>query len=130
MIAPGEVIAEVVPQEGRMVADVRISPRDIGHVKVGLPVTIKVQTYDYARYGGIKGRVEYLSAASFVDDRGQPYFSGRIALDASNIGDPARGYVVTPGMTVAADIRTGSKTLMAYLFKPVTNALQTAFSER
>ncbi|WP_425459718.1 HlyD family type I secretion periplasmic adaptor subunit [Hankyongella ginsenosidimutans] len=96
VIAPGEVIAEVVPQEGRMVADVRISPRDIGHVKVGLPVTIKVQTYDYARYGGIKGRVEYLSAASFVDDRGQPYFSGRIALDASNIGDPARGYIVTP----------------------------------
>ncbi|MBA3904635.1 MAG: HlyD family type I secretion periplasmic adaptor subunit [Rhodocyclaceae bacterium] len=130
VIAPGDIVAEVVPQEGRLIADVRISPRDIGHVKIGLPVTVKVQTFDYARHGGVRGRIEYISAASFVDDRGQPYFSARVSLDSASIGDPARGLMITPGMTVAADIKTGSKTLMAYLFKPVTNALQTAFTER
>lgn len=47
-----------------------------------------------------------------------------------HVGPASRGFVVSPGMTVVADIKTGSKTLTEYLFKPVTNALNGAFSER
>lgn len=130
VIQPGGVIAEVVPQAGPIVAIVRISPADIGHVKVGSPVNVKVATFDYARNGGIDGVVDYVSAGSFVDQEGHTYFKARIRLKSNHVGPAARGLFVTSGMTVVADVKTGSKTLTEYLFKPVTNALKGSFTER
>lgn len=130
VIAPGALVAQIVPQDGRLVADVKISPRDIGFVKVGLPVTVKVQTFDFTRYGGLKGTVESVSATSFVDSQGHTFFRARIRLEPGNVGLRQKALTVSPGMTVSADIKTGSKSLLAYLFKPVSNALGTAFSER
>lgn len=130
VVPAGGVIAELVPQAGELVATVRISPGDVGHVKIGSPVMVKVATYDYARNGGVQGTVSFVSAASFLDQDGRSYFKAQIALASNHVGPASRGFVVSPGMTVVADIKTGSKTLTEYLFKPVTNALNGAFSER
>ncbi len=130
VVPAGGVIAEVVPQAGPMVATVRLSPSDIGHVKVGSPVTVKVATYDFARNGGIPGVVDYVSAASFLDQEGRSYFKARVKLSSDHVGSADLGFTVSPGMTVVADVKTGSKTLTEYLFRPVTNAMSSAFTER
>jgi membrane fusion protein, adhesin transport system len=127
---PGALLAEVVPDDAAPVAEVRVSPMDIGHVKVGKPVIVKVSTYDFARYGGIAGRVETVSASSFLDEEGKAYFRARVALERAYVGQAGAGRIVTPGMTIIADIKTGSKTLMAYMMRPVSNALDTGFTER
>lgn len=130
VIAPGALVAEVVPDEEELVAEVRISPQDIGHIKVGKPAIVKVATYDFGRYGGIAGEVDYVSASSFLDPEGRPYFKGRVKLARNYVGPEGAGYIVTPGMTLTADIKTGEKSLLGYLVRPVYNALGTAFSER
>ncbi|MEM8798738.1 MAG: HlyD family type I secretion periplasmic adaptor subunit [Pseudomonadota bacterium] len=130
VIEPGAQVAEVVPQRSEMVAEVRIQPRDIGFIKEGTPALVKVSTYDFARFGGIEGKVQQVSAASFLDEQGQPYFRGRVVLDQNFVGRRADGAIVTPGMTLTADIKTGQKSLLGYLIRPVYNALHQGFSER
>lgn len=130
VIPPGGVVAELVPLEKELIVEARISTRDIGHVQVGLPVRVKVVTYDFARYGGITGELRDISASTFLDEQGEPYYKGIVALDRSYVGyDPERNRVL-PGMTVQADINTGKKTLLQYLLKPVYVAMSQGFRER
>lgn len=130
VIPPGDLIAQVVPNADELVAEVRISPRDVGHVEIGSEVNLKVDTYNYSLYGAIEATLTDVSASSFIDEQGNAYFKGYVELPQNYVGaDPAANRI-TPGMTLVADIKTGEKTLMEYLTRPINNALNTSFRER
>ncbi len=130
IIPPGDVVAEIVPISDSLIAEVRISPRDIGHVDLGTEVLVKIDTYNFARYGSITSSLDHISASSFMDEEGNSYFKGLVALPQNYIGTDPKSNRITSGMTVVADIRTGKKTLLQYLVKPINNALNTSFRER
>ncbi|MAU41347.1 MAG: hypothetical protein CMF31_06970 [Kordiimonas sp.] len=130
VVAPGDLLMELVPEDRNLIAEVKISPRDIGHVKKGTPVLVKVDTYNYARFGGIAGTLDHVSASSFMDEKGETYFKGVVQLPQTYVGQDPRSNAVTSGMTVVADIRSGEKTLLQYLIKPIHNALSSSFTER
>tara|TARA_R110002110_G_scaffold64680_12_gene178814 strand:+ start:486 stop:1886 length:1401 start_codon:yes stop_codon:yes gene_type:complete len=130
VIAPGGVICEIVPGDSNLVIESKITVRDIGHVTEGQEVTVKVTTYDFARYGGVKGRLVRISESTFLDEQNEPYYKGIIEMDQNYVGDEEDGHVVRPGMTVQADISTGSKSLFSYLLKPIYSSIQTSFGER
>ncbi len=130
VIGPGQRVLEIVPLDDMLVAEVRISPRDVGHLRQGQLANVKFTTYDPARFGVVEGRLKRVSASTFEDERGEPYFKGIIELNQSYVGsDPARNPIL-PGMVVDADIVTGSKSLLQYLLKPVYRGLSNAFRER
>lgn len=130
VLEPGGLVMNLVPVDKQLISEVKITSRDIGHVKVGQEVLVKVSSYDYGRFGGIKGQLESISATSFVEEGKDPYFKGKVSLDHSFVGDEARQFYVRPGMGVQAEIITGDKTLLAYLLKPISDAIDRAFSER
>lgn len=130
VIPPGGVLMEIVPLDKELIVETRITPRDVGHVRIGQPVTVKVTTYDFARYGGITGELRDVSATTFLNEDGEPYYKGIVALDRSYVGaDPERNRVM-PGMTVQADIHTGDKTVLEYLLKPIYTSVNQGFRER
>lgn len=126
----GKALMEIVPADSRLIVEARVSTRDIGHVQIGQPVKVRVDTYDFARYGAIPGKVENLSAATYLDKDGRPYFRATIALIRAHVGPLHSGLPVSPGMTVSADIVTGTKSLLAYLTKPVYVSMNSALRER
>lgn len=130
VIQPGALIAELLPQETPLVVDARISPRDIGFVTEGQSVTIKVQAFDFSRFGTVSGTVVRISAGSFLDEQRQPYYRARVALEQPHVGRSPGLARLSAGMTVQADITTGAKTVMQYLLKPIYAYTSTAFSER
>ncbi len=130
VIAPAQVVMELVPIDDVLIAETRISTEDIGHVHLGQPVTVKVSAFDFIRYGGIQGELVSISASTFVDEDGRPYYKGKVALEADAVGEGASAQKIIPGMTVQADIQTGERTLLQYLLKPVYVSLDQAFSER
>ncbi|NGZ06924.1 MAG: HlyD family type I secretion periplasmic adaptor subunit [Magnetococcales bacterium] len=130
VIPPGGVVARIVPVGETLDAEIRITTRDIGHIKVGQPVTIKVLTYDYARYGTIQGELRSISPDAFLDEKQQPYFKGLVRLATHYLGTRPGMNEILPGMTVQADIHTGSKTLMTYLLKPIYASINESFRER
>jgi HlyD family secretion protein/adhesin transport system membrane fusion protein len=130
VIEAGRIIAEVVPLEGNLIVETQINPRDIGYVRLGLPVKVKVSSYDYSRFGFIPGELIYVSAATFVKEDTSRYYTGRVALSKNYVGHDPKKNLIVPGMTVEADIVTGNKSVLAYLLKPIRNSVMTAFSER
>lgn len=130
VVRSSDTLMHIVPITDTLEAEVRISPRDIGHLRTGQPVTVKVTSYNYSRFGSVHGELRQVSASSLVDEANQPYFRGWVTLQDNHVGNADGRYPVLPGMTVQADIVTGEKTLLQYLIKPVTDALGGAFSER
>jgi len=130
VIAPGGLVAQIVPIDDELVAEVRVMPDDIGHIQIGDPASVKITTYDPARFGDIPGEVRRISASTFRDEQDEPYYKVIIALSKTHVGLGTAHHAVLPGMVVNAEIVTGSKSLVRYLLKPVFRSLDVAFTER
>jgi HlyD family secretion protein/adhesin transport system membrane fusion protein len=130
VLPPGMLVAEIMPQDAPLVADVRLMPRDIGFIEVGQTVHLKVQAFDYSRFGSVEGVVERVSAGTFLDEQRQPHYRARIALKQQHVGPDPRVARLAPGMTTQADITTGHKTVLQYLLKPIYSAMAASFHER
>jgi len=130
VVKPGELVAKIVPIDDNIVAEIRLDPKDIGHVNVGDTAELKISTFDSNVFGVANGKVDKISASSFISDRGNVYFKAIIKLDENTIGNAGNSHKITPGMQLQANIVTGSKSLIQYMLKPVYRSLDTAFSER
>ena len=130
VVSPGGLVAEVVPMDDGVVIEGRVSTRDIGFVRPGQPVDVKVHTYDFSRYGSVPGRVLTTSATTFIGDDNTPYYRVRAELEQTFVGDTQGRNPVFPGMTVQMDIKTGKKTVLQYLLKPFFTAVNEGLRER
>ena len=130
VIEPSQVLMEIVPVDKELVVESKVSTQDIGHVHVEQEAVIKVGSYDPQRFGTIHGEVELISPSTYFDEENQPYYKAQIKLAKKYLGEQPEKYKLIPGMTVQADIRTGEKTVLDYLLKPVYRGFQNAFQER
>lgn len=129
VVAPGATLMEIVPDLARPLVEVRISTRDIGHIRPGQKAKIKVLTYDYTRYGLIEGEVSGISPSTFSPEEGAPYYKAYIDLEEDFVGGDSSRPVI-PGMTVLADIVTGDRSLLDYLLAPIRRSVDAALHER
>ncbi|MCF6765976.1 HlyD family type I secretion periplasmic adaptor subunit [Thiotrichales bacterium 19S3-7] len=128
VVPSGGQLFSIVPSDSLLQAKVKILPHDIGHIKLGDSVIVKITAFDYARYGSIKGKLITISATTFQDEDKNAYYEGIIALDMQYVNH--KKYTIKPGMLVEADIITGDKTILEYLLKPIHTTLSSAFYER
>lgn len=129
VVPPGQTLMEIVPLDEKLVVQVKIPPQHIGHIKPGQAVQVKFSSFDFSRYGFVRGKLSQISATTFSGENGERYYEGRIDLEKNHVGEDRRNMIV-PGMVVMADIVTGRKTVLDYLLKPIHNSLKTAFTER
>lgn len=130
VVEPGKTLLEVVPLSATLIVEAQVSPKDVGHIKIGQPIRVKVSSYDFSRYGTVYGTLDYVSATTFLNEKREPYYKVRIGLAKTYVGNNPTQNLILPGMTVAGDIITGEKSILSYLFKPIHLSLKTAFSER
>ncbi len=130
VIEAGQLIMQIIPTGDELVVNAKVSPADIGHVREGNRADIRVDSYDTVRFGMLEGKVRRISATTYLDDRSQPYYKAEIVLSKNHLGSDERPLRIIPGMTVTADIRTGQKTLLNYLLRPIRRGLETSFGER
>lgn len=127
----GETIMQIVPVGDRLLVEARINPRDIGFVAVGDRANVKITAYDFATYGGLTGKVIEVSADSIYDEvEREAYYRVLVETDRSFVQKDRQKFPIVPGMITDVEIITGSKSILSYLFKPVTRALDTALSEK
>jgi len=130
VIRPGEPILEIVPTGASLVIDAKLNPADRAFVVLDQPVVVKLSTYDYARFGGLDGRVTMVAPDTTIDEKGEPYFRIFVETDKTYLGDDPGLYKITPGMQATVDIHTGEKSVMEYLILPVLKLKHEAFRER
>lgn len=128
---PGALMMQIVSDQAVVEAEVRISPRDIGFVRPGQPVNLRISSFDYSRFGVAKGVLKRISASSLMDEtNNQPYFKGVVELSSPHVGNTPGRNLLQPGMRAEAEILTGEKTLLAYLTKPLIDVVSLSFNER
>jgi adhesin transport system membrane fusion protein len=130
VVRPGEPIMDIVPSEEKLVIEARLDPMDRGFVRVGQKAMVKFDTYDFARYGGLEGEVVSVAPDSTVPEAGTPYFRVIVRTEKPYLGEEADQLPIIPGMGAAVEIRTGSKSVLSYLLKPVLKLKSDAFRER
>ncbi|MEW8270983.1 MAG: HlyD family type I secretion periplasmic adaptor subunit [Candidatus Thiodiazotropha taylori] len=130
VVAPGEVIMQLVPVEDELIVEAKILPQDIGHVHIDQPAELKFTSYDSSRFGSLQGKVHKISASTYLDQEQNPYYRAELILDRNYLGNNPDQLKILPGMTVTAEIRTGEKTILDYLMRPVSRGMDSAFRER
>lgn len=131
VVKPGQTIAEIVPTEDRLMVEAKIKPRDIGFIYPGLPAVVKITAYDFARYGGLTGTVEHISADTTQDEEGNSFYVIRVRTDASSIKNKNQEEMpIIPGMLTNVDVITGKRTILEYILNPLLRANEAALRER
>ena len=135
VITAGMPVMEIVPMGQRVLLEARIKPADIGFVRVGQPVKIKLSAYEYTIYGALQGTVQAISPDVLGDsDRtGNPeatWYRALVRAERSTLkAADGKPLAVLPGMTAMAEIRTGQRSVMAFVMRPLLRS-QEAFRER
>lgn len=125
-VTPGETLAEVIPIDVGLVAELRLPTTEVGHIHAEQPVRIAIDGLEPHRHGYLQGIVDRVSPSTFIDEDALPYYRVMISLDANELGNVP----LVPGMTVQAQIKTGQRTMLEYLLKPIFRAWDTSFRER
>ncbi len=134
VVNPGMDLVEIVPLDDTLLVSAKVKPSDIGFIHPGQSATVKISAYDYAIYGGLKGKVELISADTKVEDNKKPHEEGYyeiwVRTQKNHLGDEKTPLQIIPGMTARVDILTGKKTVLSYMLKPILKAKHSALQER
>jgi HlyD family type I secretion membrane fusion protein len=116
----------LVPLDAPLEADINVNARDIGFIKVGDTVRLKLDAYRFLQHGTAKGVIKTISEGSFtLDDNNQPvepYFKVRVRITDVHLHNVPPDFRLIPGMTLTGDIMVGRRTILSYL---VEGALRT-----
>ena len=134
VVRPGEEILEIIPLDEELFIDAKVKPRDIASVRQGQEATVKLSAYDYTIWGSLKGKVTFVSADTFIDERsraadGDPHYIVTLKVDMAKLTDRQKAMEIRPGMQAEVELQTGGKTILTYLTKPLYKS-QEAFRER
>ncbi|WP_313020816.1 HlyD family efflux transporter periplasmic adaptor subunit [Atlantibacter hermannii] len=132
VLQPGGKLMEIVPLEDKLLIETRINPRDIAYIRPGLPATVKVTAYDSSIYGNLNGNVEVVSPDTIQDEvqRDQFYYRVYVRTEHAELENRSgKRFPILPGMVASVEIKTGQKTVMDYLIKPL-NKVKEALRER
>ncbi|MBK1618576.1 hemolysin secretion protein D [Lamprobacter modestohalophilus] len=129
IVEPRQRILGIVPQGMELIVEARVSPQDIDRVSPGLDAEIRFTAFNQADTPTVPGQVLTVSGDRITDEStGQPYFLARIRVSEDGM-ESLQGRTLLPGMPADVMIKTGARTLLEYLTKPITDRLATAFRE-
>jgi adhesin transport system membrane fusion protein len=132
VIQPGQDIMEIVPLEEQLLVEAKIAPREVAFLRPGLPATVKLTAYDYTVYGALDGVVELISPDTLREERKSDeasYYRVLVRTTKSALSVGGRDLPIIPGMTATVEVRTGEKSVLDYLLKPVLRSRE-ALRER
>ncbi len=131
---PGDEIMQIVPGDDELVVEAKVRPADIAFLKIGLPATVKLDAYDYSIYGVLAGQVSYISPDTLtetVQGVEQAYYRLQVKTAPQGLtGRSGEPIPIQTGMTALVEVRTGDRTVLEYLTKPITKTLSQSLGER
>jgi hemolysin D len=151
VVTPAQPLLVVVPSDSRLEIEAMVSNRDIGFVHAGQDAEIKIDTFNFTRYGLLHGEVLSVSQDAVIRDRQQDRasdralgtanetsepkgqelnYSARISLDRIQMQIDDRMVNLSPGMAVTVEIKTGSRNILSYLLSPLRRYRQETLRER
>lgn len=120
----------IVPEAAQLEAEVKVLNKDIGFVVAGQAVEIKVDSFPFTKYGTIPGEVLHVSRDAVKDQQLGYVFPARVKLNAEEILVDESWVPLTAGMSINAEIKTGTRRVIEYLLSPLQRYQAEAMRER
>lgn len=134
VLRAGEEIMQIVPVDDELIVEAKVRPADIARIRPGLDANIRFDPFDYTIFGSVAAKVTYVSADTLKEqsNRGEDiYYRVHLATTAVPVvTSNGKALDILPGMTAQIDIRTGDRTVMDYLLKPLRKTLSESLGER
>jgi HlyD family secretion protein len=129
VISPAEGLMQIVPADDELLVEAKISSQDIDQVSLGQDATLRLSAFNRSTTPELSGTVVRLSADLIQDERtGVGFYRAGIRIPRSEMAK-LQGLALVPGMPVESMIKTGSRSVMSYLLKPISDHAQRAFRE-
>jgi membrane fusion protein, adhesin transport system len=132
IVGSGAPILEIAPIGPLVLVQAKIKPKDIGFIRLGQTAEVKLAGYDFNTYGGLEGKVTYISPDAVTaegDKTGEGHYRVIVTADRNNLKYKGEKLPVIPGMTAVVEIKTGERSVLSYLLRPMMKS-QEALRER
>lgn len=130
VVTAAQPIMVVVPDEDQMEIEAMVLNKDIGFVKAGQDVVVKIESFPYTRYGYLTGKVKSVSFDAISDEKMGLVFAAIITLDRNYLMIDGQKVNLTGGMNVTAEIKTGKRRVIDYLLSPLQTKVDESLKER
>lgn len=131
VVSTGDVLMKIVPLNRRLEMEAKIPTTEVGFVTPGQKVRIKIDTFEFTKYGYIDGTVSSISANAVRDEeQGAFVYKAMIAMDKDSMRVDGRNVALVPGMSGTVDIQTGKRRLAEYVIAPFLRYRDEAMRER
>ncbi len=142
VVRPGETVLELLPGGDNYIVEAKIPPADMAFIALEQPASIRLDAFDSAIFGGLLGRVSYISAEALYAEKASPgvplgpnnppvYYIVRVHITGTEFqGSKARDIRLRPGLTATVEIKALERSVLSYLTKPITKTFDQAFGER
>ncbi len=130
VVEPAMRLVEIVPLDDELKIMAKVAPHEIGFLRTGQDVKVKITAYDPQRYGSLEGKLTRIGANSVTDREGNIFFEIEVRSDKNYMGNEKNKMPITPGMVAETEVITGKRTILEYLLKPILRARDRAFTER
>jgi hemolysin D len=130
VVPAAQALMQIVPKDSAIEVEAMLDNRDVGFVHEGQAVAVKIDAYDYTKYGNLHGTVRHVSHDAVQDERRGLLYPVRIALTQSTIAIDGKRLPITAGMAVNLDIKTGTRRVIEFVISPLIRHQKEALRER
>jgi hemolysin D len=130
VVPAAQELMKIVPKEHKIEVEAMLENKDIGFVEEGQTAAVKIDAYEYTKYGIITGRVVHVSSDAIKDEKRGLLYSVILALDKSTISVKGHDMSLNPGMSVRVDLKTGSRRVIEYFLSPLLQHKRESLNER
>ncbi len=130
VVTPGGTVVDIVPAGDSLIIEAKLAPQDIGYVHAGQTALVTLASSDANRFGNLHGKVVNVSPDTLVTPNGEAFYKVRISTENAYFERDSLRYSLVPGVQVMASIRTGQRSVLAYLADPFMSSVRTAMRER
>ncbi|MBI6650394.1 HlyD family type I secretion periplasmic adaptor subunit [Pseudomonas veronii] len=130
VVTPAQPLLTLVPSDQHVEVEALLENKDVGFVHAGQPVSVKVETFNFTKYGTVAGEVVSVSQDAIKDEKRGQVYNAKVRLARSQLLIDGRSVALAPGMAVTVEIKTDQRRVIDYFLSPLEQHLQESLGER
>jgi hemolysin D len=130
VVSPAQPLMQIVPKQTRVEMEAFIENRDVGFVKEGQTAQVKIDAFEYTKYGTLEATIAHVSRDAIQDEKRGPIYAVRLVLTRPVLLVQGQAQPITAGMSGSVEIKTGSRRLIEYVLSPLVQHVRESLHER
>lgn len=130
VVPAAQPLMQIVPQDAAVEVEAFLENKDIGFVQIGQDASVKIEAFDYTKYGTVPATVRHVSHDAIEDEKRGLIYASKIVLARHTLAAEGRTLALAPGMSVTVEIRTGTRRVIEYVLSPLIRHQRESLNER